>query len=76
MIISSNFTESGAEQAALAWFEGLGWAVAYGRGISPGGDALASTFSRGSEGELLRDGACAPHLRTLTLAAWHSRGVE
>ncbi len=34
------FTESVVEQDALAWLEGLGWKIAYGPDISPGGDTL------------------------------------
>ena len=32
----SSFTESTVEQAALAWFESVGWSVWHGAEIAPG----------------------------------------
>lgn len=34
--MSSGFTESVVEQAALAWLESLGWSVRHGLEITPG----------------------------------------
>ncbi len=35
----SGVTESVVEQAALAWFESVGWAIAHGPDIAPHGSA-------------------------------------
>jgi type I restriction enzyme R subunit len=40
------FTESVVEDAALAWLEGLGYAVLYGPDISPGVDILTLALSQ------------------------------
>ena len=40
------FTESVVEEAALAWMEGLGYAVVHGPDISPGGDTLTLPLSQ------------------------------
>jgi type I restriction enzyme R subunit len=46
----NKFTESTVEEAALSWFESLGYAVLNGPEISPGGDTLPPTLSqRGRE---------------------------
>ncbi|MCP9441171.1 MAG: hypothetical protein NNA20_01130 [Nitrospira sp.] len=42
----SAFTESDVESAALAWLRALGWMVAHGPDISPGGDALTLALSQ------------------------------
>ena len=42
----SYFTESVVEDAAIAWLEGLGYAVLYGPDISPGGDTLTLALSQ------------------------------
>ncbi len=40
------FTESVVEEAALAWLEAIGWQVAHGPDISPGGDTLTPSLSQ------------------------------
>ena len=42
----SHFAESVVEDAALAWFESLGYAVLHGPDISPGGDTLTLALSQ------------------------------
>ena len=42
----SYFTESVVEDAAIAWLEGLGYAVLYGPDISPGVDTLTLALSQ------------------------------
>ena len=44
--MTTAFTESVVEDAALAWMEGLGYAVLHGPDISPGGDTLTLTLSQ------------------------------
>jgi len=43
--VSTPFTESVVESAALAWLESLGYAVKHGSDISPDGDTLPLTLS-------------------------------
>ncbi|HWQ37503.1 MAG TPA: hypothetical protein VNM24_02680 [Burkholderiales bacterium] len=43
---SSAFTEYDVEEAALAWLEAIGWRVAHGPDISPGGDTLTLPLSQ------------------------------
>ncbi len=40
------FTESEVEEAALTWLESIGWRIAHGPDISPGGDTLTLALSR------------------------------
>jgi len=40
------FSESVVEEAALGWLETLGWTVAHGPDISPGGDTLTLALSQ------------------------------
>ncbi len=42
----SSFTESIVEQAALAWLEAIGWRIAHGPDISPGGETLTLPLSQ------------------------------
>ena len=44
--MTTAFTESVVEDAALAWMEGLGYAVLHGPDISPGGDTLTLALSQ------------------------------
>lgn len=44
--MTSGFTESVVESAALAWLESLGYRVKHGLEISPAGDTLTLTLSR------------------------------
>lgn len=41
-----SFTESVVEDAALAWLEGLGYAIKRGPDITPGGDTLTLALSQ------------------------------
>lgn len=43
-MFATTFTESVVEDAALAWLEGLGWAVKHGLDILSGGDPLTLTL--------------------------------
>lgn len=52
----AQLTESTVEEAALAWIEAIGWQIAYGPDISPGGDTLTLPLSqreRGSYSEVV-----------------------
>ncbi len=40
----ARFSESVVEEAALGWLEALGYSVAHGPDISPGGDTLTLTL--------------------------------
>jgi len=58
------FTESEVEEAALAWLEGLGWAVAHGPDIAP--DALGA--ERANYGEVVLEGRLRAALERLNPA--------
>ncbi len=59
---SSIFTESTVEDAALAWLEAIGWRIAHGPDMSPGGDTLTPTLSQ-RERESYSDVVLAQRLR-------------
>jgi hypothetical protein len=44
--MSSSFTESTVEHAALAWLDATGWRIAHGLDISPTGDTLTPSLSQ------------------------------
>ena len=68
-MVTSPFTESIVEQAALAWFESVGWAVRHGAEIAPGELAAErSDYGQVVLGQRLRD-ALAQLNRGLPAAA-------
>lgn len=56
------FTESEVESAALAWLEAIGWSIAHGLDISPGGETLILPLSQ-RDRESYREVVLAQRLR-------------